>query len=294
MDLDTIRDLDAATEALQVWALLFAGKLAIAALILVVAFIVGRFASAAATAPLRKSRGGTLVPIVRKGVLAFTGIVGAVMALDHLGLDVATLLAGAGVVGLAVGFGAQSLVKDLISGFFLLLEDVIRVGDIATMGSITGVVEEVGLRMTQLRSFDGQLWYIPNGEITTVGNFNRDWTRAVVSVGLAYESDVGKGLKVLQAVGDAWAAENPEQVMEPPEAQGVVGLNASDVGVRLIVKTLPGNHWPVERELRLRVKAAFDAEGIEIPFPRQVMYHRQEGDVSALRVEGAAAQAAAK
>ena len=177
-----------------------------------------------------------------------------------------------------MGFGAQSLVKDVIRGFFLILDDVIRVGDVAQVNGATGVIEEVGLRMTRVRSFNGQLWSVPNGTINEVGNFTRGWARAVVEVGVAYEQDVGQGMKVLQAVGDAWAAEHADLVLEPPEAQGVMGLDASDVGLRLVIKVQAGQQWAVERTLRAQVKAAFDAQGVEIPFPRQVLYHRQEPD----------------
>ncbi|MFW6087854.1 MAG: mechanosensitive ion channel family protein, partial [Myxococcota bacterium] len=187
------------------------------------------------------------------------------------------VLAGAGVLGLAIGFGAQSLVKDIISGFFLIFDDALGEGDIANVGGeVTGVIESVGLRITKVRALDGQLWYIQNGEIQRVGNYSRTWTRALVTVGLAYEQDVAKGLRVLQEVGDTYAAENPDLVLEPPEAQGVLGLDDSSVGVRLVVKVTAGNHWAAERDLRKRVKEAFDAAGVEIPFPRHVVYHRQE------------------
>ncbi len=253
--------------------------IAVAIAIVVGAWIVASVVARAAARTIRR-RSETLAGILR-GLVKVTLVgVGLVMALSQLGINVGAVLAGAGVLGLAVGFGAQNLVKDVIAGFFLILDDVIRVGDVAQVGNATGVIEEVGLRMTRVRSFNGQLWSIPNGAITEVGNLTRGWARAIVEVGVAYEQDVGQGMKVLQGVGAAWAAEHADLVLEPPEAQGVMGLNASDVGLRLVVKVKPGEQFAAERALRAQVKAAFDAEGVEIPFPRQVVYHRQEQDPS--------------
>jgi moderate conductance mechanosensitive channel len=271
--------IDSAVEYLSTHAVEMAVRLAVATAMVIAALVVGRLLSRWADRALhRKSRkSATLASVATAAIKTVVLGIGLLMAFDHLGLDIKALLAGAGVLGLAIGFGAQSLVKDVISGFFLIFDDAIGEGDIANVGGeATGVIEAVGLRMTKVRSFDGQLWYIQNGEIRKVGSFSRDWTRAVVSVGLAYEQDVAKGLRVLQEVGDAWAAENPEIVIDPPEAQGVMGLNDSDVGVRLVIKVVAPNHWAAERELRKRVKEAFDAAGVEIPFPRHVVYHRRE------------------
>lgn len=261
--------------------------------ILIAAAIVGGGLGRWAERRLRKRGGRTeaLAGVTHTAVRTVVLIVGVITALDQIGVNVTTLLAGAGVLGLAVGFGAQSLVKDVISGFFLIFDGAIAEGDIADVGGgAVGVVESVGLRVTTIRGFNGQLWYVHNGQIATVGNFNREWTRAVVEVGLAYEQDTAKGLKVLQEVGDAWAAEHEDLVLEPPEAQGLLGLNASDVGVRLVIKVKAPNHFVAERELRQRVKAAFDEAGVEIPFPRRVTYHRQEEESSPLRVQSAEGQ----
>lgn len=260
--------------------------------ILLAAAIIGGALGRWAEKRLRRRGGRTeaLAGVTRSAVRSVVLVIGIITALDQIGVNVTTLLAGAGVLGLAVGFGAQSLVKDVISGFFLIFDGAIAEGDIADVGGgAVGVVESVGLRVTTIRAFNGQLWYVHNGQIATVGNLSREWTRAVVDVGLAYEQDTAKGLKVLKEVGDAWAAENEEIVLEPPEAQGLLGLNASDVGVRLVVKVKAPNHAVAERELRQRIKAAFDAEGVEIPFPRQVTYHRQEAETAPLRVQGAGA-----
>lgn len=251
-------------------------RLGVAVLVFAAVTIGGRILARLASRSLKKKRADSLGPLLRR-VISWVGYIAAtMMALDHMGMDVATLLAGAGIIGLAVGFGAQNLVKDVITGFFLMLDDVLRKGDFVEVGDAVGTVEYVGLRVTRLRAFDGTLWYLSNGDIAQVANKSRDWMLAVVGVGLAYEEDVARGLRVLQEVADKWAAEHSDIVLEPPLAQGVVGLNASDVGVRIIVKLRSGEQWAAERELRHRVKMAFDEQGVEIPFPRQVTYHRQE------------------
>ncbi|MFW5740466.1 MAG: mechanosensitive ion channel family protein, partial [Myxococcota bacterium] len=187
---------------------------------------------------------------------------------------------GAGVLGLAVGFGAQALVRDVISGFFLILDGALSPGDFVKIADVEGEVEEVGLRITKVRALNGQLFYIPNGQIGVVGNHSRGWSRAIVVVGVAYEQQVERGLEVLRKVAKEWAADHEDLVLDEPVAQGVVGLNSSDVTLRIMAKVKPAEHWAAERELRARIKAAFDASDVEIPFPRQVVYHRQEEGVA--------------
>ena len=251
-------------------------RIAAAVLVLLATVIVAQLLAGWVRRAVTRARGATLAGAAATSTKAAIIVIGAMTAVDHLGLDVKALLAGVGVFGLAVGFGAQSLVKDVISGFFLILDGVLKVGDIAKVGDATGVVEEVGLRRTSVRAFDGQLFYVPNGQIAAVGSYSRGWTRAVVEVGVAYEQDVRRALAVLKQTGDEIAAEREEIVLEPPEAQGVMGFGASDVTVRLVIKVKAAEHWALERELRQRIKAAFDAEGVEIPFPRQVVYRRTE------------------
>jgi small conductance mechanosensitive channel len=282
--------IDQLTEYLETHGVDIALKLAAAVGVLAGAFIVGKLASRSAAKAIRRSsrkRAHTLASVVQGLVFATVMAGGAITALDQVGIDVTTLLAGAGVLGLAIGFGAQALVRDLLSGFFLLLDDILGEGDIVDVDGKSGTVEKIGLRVTRIRSFDGVLWHVRNGDIQVVGNYNRGWVRAVVGVGLAYEQDVADGMAVLREVGTAWAAENEAIVLEPPEVQGVLGFGASDVGVRLVVKLDNSSQslWASERELRLRIKQAFDDRGIEIPFSRQVVYHRQEGS-DALRVTG--------
>ena len=189
------------------------------------------------------------------------------------GLSVASLIAGAGIVGLAIGFGAQGLVSDVVTGFFLLLEKQIDVNDYVTIGGIDGIVEAVGLRTTQIRSFDGTLNYIPNRDITSVSNHSRGNMRALVDIGIAYDENIDQAITVIQAACDRVASENPV-ITDGPNVIGIQALGASDVVLRVIAKTENGEQWGIERELRKVIKEALDANGIEIPFPHQVTIHK--------------------
>jgi small-conductance mechanosensitive channel len=221
-------------------------------------------------------KGKTIAPLLKNLLKYCTIFVGGVLVLRVLGVDPTPIIAGAGVVGLAVGFGAQTLVKDVISGFFLLFEGLIAVGDGISFGNSSGVVEEVGLRVTKYRTFSGELWVIPNGEIRAFGNSNRQWMRAVVVVGVGYEQDISKAMRVLDEIGKTWAAERRDIVLEPPQVQGILSFDESSVTLRLVVKVKSSHQGGAELELRRRIKEAFDREGIEIPFPRRVFYTRQE------------------
>ncbi|MEZ4370472.1 MAG: mechanosensitive ion channel [Polyangiaceae bacterium] len=253
-----------------------------ALVIVAVGLVIARVASGMVSRSMHRRghpRAVTLAPILKTLTFILLGGVAIITGLDKLGVPIGTVLAGAGVLGLAVGFGAQTLVKDCLSGFFLILDGVLAQGDLVEVDGSRGTVESVGLRMTQVRNFDGRLFYIPNGEIKVVANYNRGWARAIVEVGVSYEQDVARGLRVLERVGAEWADEHADLVLEAPEAQGVLGLNASDVGVRLLCKIQNdggGKVFEVERDLRRRVKAAFDDAGVEIPFPRTVIYHRAD------------------
>ncbi|WP_047982294.1 mechanosensitive ion channel family protein [Ornithinibacillus contaminans] len=194
----------------------------------------------------------------------FIGIV-----FELVGLDIKALLAGAGIVGLAIGFGAQGLVSDVVTGFFLLLEKQIDVEDYVTVAGKDGVVEEIGLRTTKLRGFDGTLHFIPNREITNVSNHSRGNMRALVDIGISYDDDIDKATKVMQEVCDKLAAED-ENILEGPDVIGVQAFGASDVVIRVIGKTKNGEQFGVERKLRKAIKEALDENGIEIPYPHQV------------------------
>jgi small conductance mechanosensitive channel len=197
-----------------------------------------------------------------------------VIVLGIFGINAAGLIAGAGIVGLAIGFGAQGLVSDVVTGFFLLLEKQIDVGDYVTTAGYGGIVEEVGLRTTQIRSFDGTLNYIPNREITLLSNHSRGNMRALVDIGISYDDNIDKAIEVIQGVCDKVKEEN-ENIVEGPNVLGVQNLGASDVVLRVIAKTKNMEQWDIERQLRKAIKEALDHNGIEIPFPHQVYIEKQ-------------------
>jgi small conductance mechanosensitive channel len=224
----------------------------------------------------RISRANTLIPLLQSVAKYVIYFITGVIVLRELGIDTTAIIASAGVVGLAIGFGAQSLVKDVISGAFLLFEGVISVGDSINVGEHSGTVEVIGLRSIHLRKFSGELRVIPYGEVVSFGNFNRGYMRAIVEVGVAYEQDIERGMKALEKIADKWAEENKDIVLESPIVQGVLSLGSSDVTLRIVIKVKPMTHWGAERELKRRIKDIFDKKGIEIPFPRQVVYLRRE------------------
>jgi moderate conductance mechanosensitive channel len=196
------------------------------------------------------------------------------MILGEIGLNLAPLLAGAGIVGLAFGFGAQSLVKDFLSGMFILVEDQFGVGDIVDLDQETaGTVEAVSLRTTRLRSVDGTVWHVPNGDIRRVGNKSQHWSRALLDVEVSYDADIDRAKAVIKRVADELWHER-EDILEEPEVWGVEQLGPNSVVIRLVVKTRPSDQYNVSRELRERLKEAFDAEGIELPGAQQVVWHR--------------------
>ena len=190
----------------------------------------------------------------------------ALMALGTLGLDLGPLIAGAGIVGVAVGFGSQNLVRDFISGIFMLMEDQYGVGDVVDAGPATGTVEGVGLRTTRLRDVKGTLWHIPNGEIRRVGNRSQGWARALVDVEVAYSTDLDATTRAIERVAhelyadDHWAP----KLLEQPEVWGVEELGPDGISVRLVANTRPLEQCKVARELRARLKVAFDQAGIEV------------------------------
>jgi moderate conductance mechanosensitive channel len=212
----------------------------------------------------------------------------AIMVLDQLGLNIGPLLAGAGIAGLAIGFGAQTLVRDIISGLLLLFDDIIHVGDLVTFSGQAGTVESVSLRVIKVRKFDGELLMVPAGELRTFGNKSVGFARAIVSVGLTYEQDTDSVLEAMQRVADEWAArEDVRQVMleEKPAVQAIMDLGDSSVTARIAVQVTPGEQFRLERDLRLLLKRRFDEWGIEIPFPRHTVYVRQEAELPARTVE---------
>jgi len=199
------------------------------------------------------------------------------VALGELGLNLGPLIAGAGIVGLAIGFGAQSLVSDFIAGIFIIIEDQYGVGDIVDVGAASGTVEKVTLRTTVLRDIDGALWVVPNGEIRRVGNSSQLWARTVLDVDVAYDTDIDLAASVIKEVADSVWQEEVESatIIEEPEIWGVQSFGADAISIRLAVKTEPNEQWATGRLIRARLKKAFDANGIEIPFPQRTVWVNQ-------------------
>lgn len=211
----------------------------------------------------------TIAGIAKSLIRYSVDFVAGVIVLNLLGIDTSSVLLGAGVAGLAVGFGAQSLVKDVISGFFILFEDQFSIGDYVKLGGVDGIVEEMGLRSTQIRAFGGELHTVPNGIIDLVTNYSRGAIRVLFEVEVAYEEDTQAAIVKTQEVLDQFAA-GSQVVVEGPQVLGVSQLGSSGVSLMVWAKVKPMEQWAVERELKLRIKQAFDQAGIEIPYPRRV------------------------
>jgi len=210
-------------------------------------------------------------------------IIAMVEVLHQLGISIAPVLAAAGVVGVAVGFGAQSLIKDYFNGFFILLENQIRQGDVVEAGDKAGLVEEVTLRYVRMRDYSGNVHYVPNGLITTVTNMSRGFAQAVIDVGVAYRENIDEVITVMKRVGEELRhdAQFESKILNEMEMAGVETLDNSAVVIRCRFKVLPLEQWSIKREYLKRIKAAFDAQGIEIPFPHLTVYPGQNKDGSA-------------
>lgn len=200
--------------------------------------------------------------------------------LPKIGFDIRTLLAGAGIAGLAIGFGAQTLVKDVISGFFLLFDDTLGNGDLIRIGDDVGTVEYVGLRLIKVRKFNGELMMIPAGELRTFGNLSIGYARVVTNVGLAYEQNVDDVLAVLREVATEWAESDAIKdilIDDAPEVQAVLDLGDSAVQMRVVARVKPGEQFEADRLLKRLIKTRFDERGVEIPFPRRMIYVKGMG-----------------
>jgi len=250
---------------------------AVAAYRLIAGFIerVLRVRPGSADYSVKLQRAQTLGPLMKSAARYLMAFVVLIAALRGVGIDIRGILVSAGVVGLAIGLGAQSLIKDVITGFFLLFEGLIAVGDVIEIGPHSGMVEAIGLRVTKIRLLNGAQRVIPNGELTQFANYNRGWARAVVDVSVAYEEDVGRALRILEDVGRRWAEES-RAALEPPQAQGIVRFGEDEVGLRLMVKVGAQRRWDTELELRRRIKETFEAEGVRMP-RRVISLTRDEG-----------------
>lgn len=234
-------------------------------------------------------RAETLGRVIRYLISVVVTLVGTMLVLSEMGISLAPILGAAGVVGLAVGFGAQSLVRDYFSGFFMLLENQIRQGDVVTLAGQTGTVEEITLRYVQLRDYAGNVYFIPNGQITLVINMTRGFGNAVIEVGVAYREDVDQVMAVMQRVA-AELRQDPEfgpRILQDLEMAGVNDWAASAVMIRARLRCQAQEQFGVRREYLKRLKKAFDAEGIEIPFPHMTVYagEPKQGKAPAFRLE---------
>lgn len=221
-----------------------------------------------------EKRAETLVKLLRQGVIIVIWVMAVLLILRQMGVDITPVLASAGVVGLAVGFGAQNLVRDVIAGFFMILENQVRVGDVAIINGTGGLVEKINFRTIVLRDLGGVVHTFPNGTINTLANMTREWSAFIFEIGVAYKEDTDKVVEVLKQVG-AELRQDPifgPSLHDDVEVFGVEKFADSAVVIKGRIKTLPIKQWEVGREYQRRVKKAFDAAGIEIPFPHLSVY----------------------
>jgi small conductance mechanosensitive channel len=227
----------------------------------------------------RGQRAKAIGSLLQAAVSVLVWVVAVFLVLPELGVQITGLVAGAGIVGLALAFGAQTLISDLVSGIFMIAEDQYGVGDVIDMGEASGVVEAVGLRTTRLRAVDGTVWHVRNGEVTRVGNMSQGWSRALLDIEVAYQEDVTHVMEVLTRVGHELRADADfgPKILDEPEMWGVEAFGANSVIIRMIIKTRPLEQWTVAREFRRRIKHEFDRLGIEIPFPQRSVWVRTDG-----------------
>lgn len=224
---------------------------------------------------ISEKRGKTLTALLNNVVVNVVYFIAILLIVDELGFPLAPLLAGAGVIGLAIGFGAQSIVRDVITGFFIIYEDQFAVGDFVDTGKNSGTVQEIGLRITKIKEWTGQIHMIPNGLIAEVTNFSKENSIAVVDVGIAYEENIANAEAVIiEVLKEVY--EQEENMVVEPTVMGVQDLGDSDVVIRVAAECNPMTHFAIARKLRRAIKDRFDQKGIEIPYPRLVTYRREE------------------
>lgn len=236
----------------------------------------GEVTSLMAAGPLgdrARQRAETLAAVLRSLGRAVIITVAGLTILGEFEINLGPLLAGAGIVGVAVGFGAQTLVRDFLSGVFMLIEDQFGVGDTIDAGEASGVVEGVSLRTTRLRDVEGTVWHIPNGEIKRIGNFSQDWSRALLDIQVAHGTELARAEEVIKETADSlWKSERwSKSIVEEPEVWGVEGVAATGITIRLVMKTRPSDQWKVQRALRQAINKAFQDAGIEIPIVQTLL-----------------------
>ena len=224
---------------------------------------------------------GTLLKSIVSGIIAAIVVT---MMLSEVGLDIGPIIASAGIVGVALGFGSQTLVKDYLSGIFMIFEDQFGVGDVVDMGEgLTGTIEAVSLRVTRLRDTNGTVWYVRNGELYRVGNMSQNWARAVLDVQVSAREDITQVRSVLgDVIHDLWDDDDYDGVViEEPEIWGIEAITPDAITFRVTLKTAPMEQWRVARLLRERIKSRFDHEGIQAPYPTSYVMNRTPGDTEA-------------
>ncbi len=220
-----------------------------------------------------RKRARTLGNILRHVLIIVISFIAVLMILGELGIVVGPILATAGIGAVAIGLGAQNLVKDVINGFFIILENQYRIGDVIQVTGVSGLVESVNLRRTVLRDLEGRVHTIPNGEIKIVSNLSKEWARSVLDIGISYREDIDRVVDLLHQIGKELEAEEPfkSAIIEPLQVLGVEQFGESALILRVVVKTAPQKQWEVGRELRKRIKERFDERGIEMPYPHRVL-----------------------
>ena len=232
--------------------------------------------------PRREARITSISAVVGSTTSIIIWSIAGVVAFGELGIQLAPLIAGLGIAGVALGFGAQSLVKDCIAGLFMLLEDQYGIGDVVDLDEAVGTVEKISLRTTVLRGVDGTVWHVPNGEVQRVGNKSQLWSVALIDVDVAYDCDLAAARQVIiECVQEVCATDEwVGSVLDPPQLLGVEALGADGITIRVTVKTEPGAQWGLQRALREALKSALDGAGIEIPFPQRTIWVRRDDDAA--------------
>lgn len=272
-------------EQSETWIFSTGLRLGLIIVLTIVAFPIARFCvNRALRSYTKKSRSAevtkrvdTLTSLLSNTSNILILAVACLMALKELGIEIGPILAAAGVVGLAVGFGAQNLVQDIISGFFIFLEDQVRVGDVVEVAGKSGLVEKVTLRMVILRDASGNVHFVRNGEINIVTNMTKDFSRYVFNIGVAYDSDIDHVIRVIKAVDEDLRnnSELTDDILEPIEVLGLDSFGDSALIIKARTKTKPIRQWAVAREFNRRLKMAFDKENIEIPFPYRTLCFKE-------------------
>jgi small conductance mechanosensitive channel len=229
----------------------------------------------------REQRVDTLASVMRNVVTVAIWSVAGLIVLGEVGIDLAPLLAGAGVAGIVIGFGAQQVVRDFLAGLFMLMEDQYGVGDVIDMGEASGTVEWVSLRVTRIRDVEGVVWWVPNGQVTRVGNKSQQWSRALLDIAIAPDTDIPTATEVIQETADAMWRDPVwrDRMLDQPDVWGVEDIGVGGILLRLVVKTVPLEQWNVARELRARIKAAFDVAGVSLPVQQQRITYEVGGAI---------------